>query len=92
MEAGCLGRQAGSFAEIGIKLMLYAKNCLGIRACKPGCAYVIPAWHVTQKEFWKEFLFFTQTDIGADSRMSSPLAGLSWFDDIKWIGASHLVG
>ena len=56
MEAGCPGTQAGSFAEIRIMLILYAKNCLGKRAHKPECAYVIPAWHVTQKEFWKEFL------------------------------------
>ena len=54
MEAGCAGRQAGSFAEIRIRLILYAKNCLGKRAHKPECAYVIPAWHVTPKEFWKE--------------------------------------
>ena len=56
MEAGCPGRQAGSYAEIGIRLILYAKNCLGKRAHKAECVYVIPAWHVTQKEFWKEFL------------------------------------
>ena len=55
MEAGCPGRQAGSFAEIRIRLILYAKNCLGKRAHKPECACVIPAWHVAQKEFWKEF-------------------------------------
>ena len=42
MEAGCPGRRVGSFAEIGIKLILYAKNCLGKRAHKPECAYVIP--------------------------------------------------
>ena len=56
MEAGCPGRQAGSFAEIRSSLILYAKNCLGKPAHKPECAYEIPAWHVTQKEFWKEFL------------------------------------
>ena len=56
MEAGCPGRQAGSFAEIIIRLILDAKNCLGKRAHKPECTYVIPASHVTQKEFWKEFL------------------------------------
>ena len=44
MEAGYPGRQAGSFAEIKIRLILYAKNCK--RAHKPECAYVIPAWHV----------------------------------------------
>ena len=43
MEAGCPGRRAGSFAEIGIRLILYAKNCLGKRAHKAKCAYVIPA-------------------------------------------------
>ena len=56
MEAGYPGRQAGSFAELRIRLILYAKNCLGKRAHKPECASVIPAWHVTQKKFWKEFL------------------------------------
>ena len=56
MKAGCPGRQAGSFAETRIRLILYAKNCLGKRAHKPDCAYVIPAWHVTLTEFWKEFL------------------------------------
>ena len=56
MEAGCPGRQAGSFTEIRIRLILYANNCLGKRAHKPECAYLIPVWHVTQKEFWNEFL------------------------------------
>ena len=56
MEAGCPGRWAGSFAEIGIRLIVYAKNCLGKRAHKTECAYVIPARHMTEKEFWKEFL------------------------------------
>ena len=56
MEAGWPGRQAVSFAEIRIRLILYAKNYLGKRAHNPECAYVIPAWHVTQKELWKEFL------------------------------------
>ena len=51
MEAGCSDRQAGSFAEIGIRLIVYAKNCLGKWAYKAECTYVIPAWHVTQKEF-----------------------------------------
>ena len=41
MEAGCPGRPAGSFAEVGIRLILYAKNCLGKRAHKVECAYVI---------------------------------------------------
>ena len=56
MEAGWPGRRAGSFAEIGIRLILYVKSCLGKRAHKAECAYVVPAWQVTQKEFWKEFL------------------------------------
>ena len=34
---------------------------------------------------------FTKTDIVLDSRMSSPLTGLLWFDDIIWIVASRLV-
>ena len=51
MEAGFPSRQAGSFAEIRIRLILYAKNSLGKRAHKPECAYVIPAWYVTQKKF-----------------------------------------
>ena len=41
MEAGYPGRRAGSFAEIRIMLILYAKNCLGKRAHKAECAYVI---------------------------------------------------
>ena len=56
IEVGCPGRRAGSFAEVGIRLILYAKNCPGKWAHKAECAYVIPASHVTQKEFWKEFL------------------------------------
>ena len=56
MKTGCPGRQAGSFAEIRIRLILYAKNCLGKRAHKPGCACIIPAWYVAPKEFWKESL------------------------------------
>ena len=43
MEAGCPARRAGSFAEIGIMLILYDKNCLGKRVHKAECAYVIPA-------------------------------------------------
>ena len=35
MEEGSPGRQAGSFAEIRIRLILYAKNWLGKRAHKP---------------------------------------------------------
>ena len=31
-EAGWSGSRAGSFAEIGIRLVLYAKNCLSKRA------------------------------------------------------------
>ena len=62
MEAGWPGRWAGSFAEIGNRLILYAKNCLGKRARKAGCSYVIPASHVTQNEFWKElFCLLTLT-------------------------------
>ena len=34
MEAGCPCRRAGLFAEIGIRLILYAKNCLGKGAHK----------------------------------------------------------
>ena len=41
MEAGYPGRRAGSFAEILRMLILYAKNCLGKRAHKVECAYVI---------------------------------------------------
>ena len=33
----------------------------------------------------------TNTDIASDLRMSSPLAGLPWFDDIIWMVVSHLV-
>ena len=75
MEAGCPGKQVGSFAEIRVRLVLYAKNCLGKRAHKTECAYVIPAWHVTPKEFWKEFLCLLT--LGRD--------------DIIWTGASRLV-
>ena len=53
MEACCPGRQAGSFAEIRIRLIMYAKNCLGKRANKAEHAYIIPAWHATKKKFWK---------------------------------------
>ena len=56
MEVGCPGRWAGSFAEIGSRLILYAKNCLSKRANKSEYAYGIPAWHVAEKEFWKDFL------------------------------------
>ena len=69
--------EAVSFAEIGIGLILYAKNCMSKRADRAEC--VIPAWHVTQKEFWKEFFFFTDTDFASDSLMSSPLPGLPWY-------------
>ena len=37
MEAGKPGRRDGSFAEIRIMLILYAKNCLGKRAHKTQC-------------------------------------------------------
>ena len=56
MEAGWPGIWGGSFAEIRIGLILYARKCFGRWAHKAECAYVIPAWHVTQKEFWNEFL------------------------------------
>ena len=38
MEAGWPGWRAGSFAEIGIKLVLYAKNYLGKRAYNAECS------------------------------------------------------
>ena len=34
---------------------------------------------------------FAITDFASDSRMSSSLTGLPWFDDIIWINAAHLV-
>ena len=43
MKAGYPSRWAGSFAEIGIRLIVYAKICLGERVLKAECAYVIPA-------------------------------------------------
>ena len=55
MEAGWPGSQAGSFAKIGIRLELYAKNCLCKRAYKAECSFIIPSWHVTQEEIWKEY-------------------------------------
>ena len=82
MEAGCPGRWAGSFAGIGIRLILYATNCLGKRAHKAECAYVIPAWHVTVKEFWKESLcLLTQTKQfctvnGHNSRIEEGICGI----------------
>ena len=51
MQADWSGRRAGSFAEMGIRLVLFAKKCLGKRAYKVECTYVMPTWHVTQKEF-----------------------------------------
>ena len=39
----------------------------------------------------ERILLFTHTNIAPDSRMSSPLTGLPWFNDIIWIGASRLV-
>ena len=80
METGWRGSQSGSFAEIGNLLILYAKNFLSKWAHKAECTYVIPTWHVTQKEFQKEL--FCYNDFASDSRMSSPLAGLPWFDGI----------
>ena len=56
MEMGWPSRRAGSFAEIGIKLILYAKNCFGKWAHTAESTYVILAWHGTQMEFWNEFL------------------------------------
>ena len=41
MEAGCPGRWPGTFAEIRIRLILNAKNCLGKRAHKAECSYVV---------------------------------------------------
>ena len=57
MEAGWPDSWAGSFAEIGIKLILHAKNCLVKRVHTAESTYVILKWHVTQKELWNEFLF-----------------------------------
>ena len=51
MEAGWPGRRAGSFAEIGVKLIIHAKNCLCKRAHTVESTLVILEWHVTQKEF-----------------------------------------
>ena len=34
---------------------------------------------------------FIDTDMASDSRMSSPLTGLPWFDDIIWINAARLM-
>ena len=51
MEADWPGWKAGSFAAIGIRLVLYSKNFPGQRAYKTECAYVMPMWHVIQKEF-----------------------------------------
>ena len=65
METGWPGSWGHSFAEIGDWLMLYAKNCLGKQAHKAECAYVIPAWHVTQKEFWEIILLFTDTEFAS---------------------------
>ena len=56
METGYPSRRAGSFGEIGIRLILYAKKCLSKRALTTECTYVILAWHVTQKEVWNQFL------------------------------------
>ena len=48
MEASWPGRRAGSFAEIVVRFILSAENCLGKQAHKAECAYVILTWHVTQ--------------------------------------------
>ena len=45
VEVDWPGRRAGSFAEIGIKLIIYAENCLGKRAHTAESTYVILAWH-----------------------------------------------
>ena len=42
MEASWSGRRGGSFAEIGLWLILHAKNCLSKLAHKAECANVIP--------------------------------------------------
>ena len=39
----------------------------------------------------ERIILFAHTVFALDSRMSNPLAGLPWFDDIIWIGASRLV-
>ena len=88
MEVGYPGRRAVSFAEIRTRLILYGKNCLGKRAHKADCAYVIP---VNSEGILERIPLFTHTDIASDSRMSSPLSGLPWFDDNMWKGASRLV-
>ena len=59
MEVGWLGRRAGSFAEIGVGLILYAKNCLGKRGHRAERAYIILAWNVTQKEFQKNSFIYS---------------------------------
>ena len=59
MEAGWSGRLGGSLAEIGIWLILYAKNSLGKRANKAECTYVISAW----QGIWERVPMFTHTDI-----------------------------
>ena len=51
MEARWPGRRAGSFVEIGIKLILYAKNCLLKRIHTAESTYVC----MTLKEYWNEF-------------------------------------
>ena len=39
----------------------------------------------------ERILLFTDTDFASDSPMSSPLAGLPWFDDILWIRVARSV-
>ena len=51
LEAGYASRQVGSFAEIRIKLILYAKNCLVKRAHTAESTYVILEWQVPQNDF-----------------------------------------
>ena len=55
MEGGWPSWRAGTFAEIGIRLVLYAKKCLGKRAYKDSCAYIMPKWYVLQTELWKTY-------------------------------------
>ena len=81
MEAGCPGRQAGSLAEIRIRLILYAKNCLGKRA-RMAC---------DSEGILEGIPLLSHTGIASDPRMSSPLTGLFWFDDIIRIIVTRLV-
>ena len=49
MEVCWSRRRAGSFTEIGIRLILFARNCLDERAYKTECSYEMLAWHVMQE-------------------------------------------